>query len=451
MKDLLDVGLCIFVALGAYLAVPTKVREKWLPIAFAYLLFWNGGGCIFVGMLNRFVYQICWLANLLAMGVVLSDFRLSLFVKNGALGAFLLFLGYYTIAGLCGEGATSELVAYHFRIFRMVVIGLIIGIWTRRVPDGFARLLKTVTIAIFVLSLLYIRYGSWSASAMLDNRGRMVVDASQLIGDESQIKGVFNVNRFALLTTMLLSYIVLLLMNITIERAKRFYKIAGVFCCLVLSIVCIKTGSRNGGAGLIALAWYFLFGTGKLDIGKKMLFAISIGVALSVMVAVFMSGNELRIFQFQTEMEKGGAFEDMGTGRGSLFLNIYNGMTHSERVFGKGVVWYYVPVTGQRLANNAHSMYFDIIIHSGWVGFSLFVLFCVAFLVSARRSGGRKNVAILFWLVWILTGIGEAANIAPSAGYAKYGLGIALAMCSKRRFGNEMEWESGVRHPIWGA
>lgn len=447
MKDLLDVGLSVFLALGVCFTVPEKERDKWLPIAFSYLLFWNGGGNIFVGMINTTIYRICWLFNILSMGVVLSGFRISYFTRNGALGVFLLFLGYYTIAGLWGEGGTGELIAYHFRIFRMVAIGLIMGMWMRREPDGFARLLKTATIAIFFLSLLYVRYSNWSASAMLDHGGRMVVDTSQFVGDESQIAGVFNVNRFALLTTMLLPYVFLFLMNVPGGRTKRFYKIAGLFCCIVLSIICIKTGSRNGGVGLLVSVWYFICGSGKLKIGKKILLAISIGAALCIIVAVFMSGNELRVFKFQTEKEKGGAFEDIGTGRGSLFLNIYRGMTHSERIFGKGVVWYYVPFTGQKMANNAHSMYFDVIIHSGWVGFALFVLFCVTFLVSVSHSRGRKNIAMFFWLVWILTGIGEAANISPSSGYAKYGLGIALALCSKRRFKNDFEWERDFSHP----
>ena len=80
-------------------------------------------------------------------------------------------------------------------------------------------------------------------------------------------------------------------------------------------------------------------------------------------------------------------------------------------------------------------MYMNIFYQSGYVGLALLVLFGLYVAVcSFRRHDRFGHMAILLVTVWFLTGLGESANIFPNNGYGKFCLGIAIALCSRRRF-----------------
>jgi hypothetical protein len=90
-------------------------------------------------------------------------------------------------------------------------------------------------------------------------------------------------------------------------------------------------------------------------------------------------------------------------------------------------------------------MYMNIFYQSGYVGLALLVLFGLYVTVcSFRRHDRLGHMAILLLSVWFLTGIGESANISHSVGYSKFGLGVAIAFCSKKRFMVDA-WTSGFR------
>lgn len=431
MKDLIDIALCLIGAVITASVMDNRLRNRLIPLSFSFLLFWNGGGTIFVGMMNVLLYQICWLLNIIAMSVLLGSLRLIYFRKNTVWVWFFVFTGWWLIAGLLGDKATlPEVIIAYFRIVRMVIVGFVVASWAMERPEGFKIVLKEATIAAFLAALLYARYGSWSnAAALEDMGGRMVVNTSELSGDAGQIRGAFNVNRFALLTTMLLPYPFLLALSGWRFKRDKLYLAMAVFAVVVLFVTDIRTGSRNGGLGLFALAWYFIFAKTRLSVGKKIALMSVLGLVMVGLVIKLMAGNELRIFKFINENEE--TFEQMGTGRGSMFMSGWTAMTPAQHITGRGIQ-YYVSDAG-RFYENCHSMYFAILLQSGIVGATLLVVFALSLFFSSSRIGPRGKVAKLFLFVWLFTGVGEGANFAPSSGYAKYGLGIAIALCSRRR------------------
>lgn len=442
MQELIDVYFSLAMALVCGMIIRPATRNKWTPAMFAYMLWWYLGGNIFAGMMSVTIYRILWLLQFVPMSFLLSGFRIWQWRTNGAATAFLVFFFWFFISAFWGEGSVGEIVRLHFKILRMVVVGVAVGSWAISTQNGFVRLIKAVTIAAFVTALFYVRYGNWSAATMAHAQGRMVFDTSAMVGDEEQIRGVFNVNRFALLGTAMLPFPFFFMLESWRIKNENRLKWMAVVSVLVLTMVVLKTGSRNGGLGLLPLAWYFVFAKTTLKGPKKIAIMIGLSIVMLGLGVKLMQGSELRVFKFKEDV---GAFEEVGTGRGRFIVNWYERMSGQQHVVGMGVPWGERLENGSRSPMNCHSMYLNIFVQSGYVGLALLCLFWMYSTIRLLRRHDRLgHIAILLVAVWFLTGSGEAANISPSAGYSKFGLGVALAFCSKKRFMVDA-WTSGFR------
>lgn len=433
MKEFINIYGCLALAFVFGMLIRPAARDKWTPFMFAYMLWWYVAGSTFTVMMHLRLYQVLWLMQFVPMAFLLSGFRPSQWRNNGAITGFIVFFTWFFLTALWGEGNLMEVLKVHFGILRMVVIGIVVGSWVLSKPDGLMRLLRAVSIAAFFAALLYAKYGSWSATALADAGGRMVVDTSELVGDADQIAGAFNVNRFALLGTVILPFPFLFMLENWRIKKEKLLKCVAIVSILILTLVVIKTGSRNGGAGLLPLVWYFVFAKTSLKGPKKIAIMLVFSIAMTGLVFKVMQGNELRVFKF-TE-EKGTTIYEIGTGRGAIFANWYNGMKDFQHAVGAGVPWGELREDGTRRLANCHSMYMNIFVQSGYVGLVLLGLFGLSVVIcSFRRHDRFGRVAILLVTVWFLTGLGEAANIFPENGYGKFCLGIAIALCSRRKF-----------------
>lgn len=74
-------------------------------------------------------------------------------------------------------------------------------------------------------------------------------------------------------------------------------------------------------------------------------------------------------------------------------------------------------------------MYVNIYVQSGLVGLALIFLFYASAVIFRRwMSLEYRGLALTFITVWILTGLGESANLAASSNIS-YFLGVGIAYC----------------------
>ena len=437
MKEFINIYGCIAIAFVFGMLIRPAVRDKWTPFMFAYMLWWYVAGNTFTVMMHIRLYQVLWLMQFVPMSFFLSGIRLWQWRNNGAITGFLVFFTWFFLTAFWGEGSLMEILKVNFGILRMVVIGVVVGSWVISKPDGLMRLLRAVSIAAFFAALLYAKYGSWSATALADAGGRMVVDTSELVGEADQIAGVFNVNRFALLGTVILPFPFLFMLENWRIKKEKLLKCVAIVSILILTLVVVKTGSRNGGAGLLPMVWYLVFAKTSLKGPKKIAIMVVFSIVMAGLVFKVMQGNELRVFKFKEEKET--SIYELGTGRGAMIVEWYERMSGLQHVVGAGIPWGAFLDDGTRTPMNCHSMYTNIFVQSGYLGlvllglFGLYVVTC-----SLIRHDRFGRMAILLVTVWFLTGLGEAANIFHNNGYGKFCLGIAIALCSRKKFQTEV-------------
>lgn len=410
-------------------AVPQRVRDKWLPMVFAFVLWSDATGRLFSA--NGISYYASFFVTFIGYAFLLSDLRLLELRRNSVWLAFAVFFGWFMVAAIFGE---KTVLGEKFACIqlRTVLCGLAMAAWALRAPGNMERLIRWATFAATFSALQFAKYGSWNAAQLADEGGRLVID--------SETTGIStNVNRIALIATAILGFPVAYLLHRWNWKKENLVKGVAVVSLLVISLVIIKTGSRNGGLALLAVVGYFLFGRTNIKNYQKVLILAAASVAMFVAIHKFIGNIEMRTFQFVTQEES--ARGTYGTGRLEFYKSIYDGMTPIQKLIGAGVpAEFLVEVGGWHIANR-HSMYMQIFNQSGYVGILLLFVLSIRIYLISRKGGSVGAMGLFFFAIWMLTGVGEASNMI--AGIGNYGLGIGIALCGGARYYNRQlqQWQ----------
>lgn len=409
-------------------AVPQRVRDKWLPMVFAFVLWSDATGRLFFA--NGISYYASFFVTFIGYAFLLSDLRMLELRRNSVWLAFAVFFGWFMVAAIFGE---KTVLGEKFACIqlRTVLCGLAVAAWTLRTPGNMERLIRWATFAAAFSALQFAKYGSWSAAQLADEGGRLVLDAEKT--------GIStNINRIALIATAILGFPVAYLLHRWNRKKEKVVKVIAALALLVISLVIIKTGSRNGGLALLAVVGYFLFGRTNIKKYQKVLILAAASVAMFVAIYKFIGNIEMRTFQFVTQEESARGI--YGTGRLEFYKSIYDGMTPIQKLIGAGVPAEFLVEGGWHIANR-HSMYMQIFNQSGYVGILLLFVLSIRIYIISRKGGSVGAMGLFFFAVWMLTGVGESSNMI--AGIGNYGLGIGIALCGGARYYNRQlqQWQ----------
>lgn len=414
-------------------AVPQRVRDKWFPMVFAFVLWSDATGRLFFA--SGISYYASFFVTFIGYAFLLSDLRILELRRNNVWLAFAVFFGWFMLAAAFGE---QTLVGEKFACIqlRTVLCGFAVAAWALRVPGNMERLIRWATFSAALSALQFAKYGSWSAAQLADEGGRLVIDA--------ETTGIStNVNRIALIATAIIGFPVAYLLHRWNWKKEKVVKGIAAAALLVISLVIIKTGSRNGGLALLAVVGYFLFGRTNIKNYQKVLILVAASVAMFVAIQKFIGNTEMRTFQLVTQVESDRGI--YGTGRLEFYKSVYDSMTPVQKLIGAGVPAEFLVEAGGWHIANRHSMYMQIFNQSGYVGIILLFVFSIRIYLVSRNGGSIAAMGVFFFGIWLLTGVGEASNMI--AGIGNYGLGIGIALCGGARFYNRqvLQWQ------WWGA
>ena len=247
--------------------------------------------------------------------------------------------------------------------------------------------MRWATFAVALSALQFVRYGSWSAVQLADEGGRLVLDA--------ETTGIStNINRIALIATAIIGFPVAYFLHKWDWKKEKVVKVVAVISVLVISLVIIKTGSRNGGLALLAVAGYFLLGRTNIKMCQKVLILVVASVAMVFAIHKFIGKTEMRTFQFVTQAESERGI--YGTGRLEFYKDIYNRMTPIQKLVGAGVpAEFLVEIGGWHIANR-HSMYMQILNQAGHIGLLLLIVFFIRIYFASRKGGAIGAMGFFF-------------------------------------------------------
>lgn len=335
----------------------------------------------------------------------------------------IVFTGFFPLQGACG---------YLTEFVTTFAAGYFLAMWICRTEGS----LKNVLIAVLCAALLAIAYslqhGGLDAS-LLDEQGRAGLDVSLLDEGVDQ-----NVNHVALSMTCFLPFLLVLMLKGYRGMFVKSARILAGFAFVVVTLIVIRTGSRNGALAFVPCVWYFFHATKRRG-GKFAKLMIGVCVLISVMVgvAVVMRGSDhLRAFNFSISSGYGDtALERLSTGRTHIYENVWHAMSPMERVFGRGAaLWdkFYDTETGEVIkvtkvnTGNLHSMYVVIFLRSGFVGSFLFLSFLMTVIRWGFRLGDRGKMALLFIGLWLATGVGEGWGMIGGTSAVLAGIGMGF-------------------------
>lgn len=411
---------------------PQRTRDKWLPIVFAYVIWSDSTGRFFAG--NSIIYYSSFFLAFVAYAFLLSDLRQMELRRNNVWKAFLVFFIWFMISTLFGDYILIGLKAPILQL-RIVLGGFAVMAWGMRNPQNMERVFRWTTLATVLCALQFAKYGSWSAAELADAEGRMVIDAVSTGIDA-------NVNGIALTVTAILGFPAIYLLHQWDWKREKIIKYGSIVALLILSLVLIRTGSRNGGLALVALVGYYLFGKTNIKMYQKVLLLVVVSIALAFLLSKVVGDVEIRTFRFisQEEVDRG----NYGSGRTEFYKRLYNDMTPVQRILGQGAPVEMLYSAGVRHIANCHSIYMQVLKQSGWVG--IFLMLCFIFYCGfvGCKGGMIGAMGLLFFSIWVLTGVGESSNM--GGGYGNYGLGFAIALCGGARFYNRNA-QMRSRHP----
>lgn len=414
---------------------PQRTRDKWLPIVFAYVIWSDSTGRFFAG--NAIIYYSSFFLAFIAYAFLLCDLHQMELRRNNVWKVFLVFFIWFMVATLFGDYILLGLKATILQL-RIVLGGFAVMAWGMRNPQNMERVFRWTTLAATLCALQFAKYGSWSAAELADAEGRMVLDAVSTGIDA-------NVNGIALTVSAILGFPAIYLLHKWDWKREKIIKYGSIVALLTLSLVLIRTGSRNGGLALVALVGYYLFGKTNIKIYQKMLLLVVVSIALAFLLSKVVGDVEIRAFRFisQEEVDRG----NYGSGRTEFYKRLYNDMTPLQKVVGEGAPIEVLASTGIRHIANCHSMYMQVLKQSGWVGVALLLFFIFYCSFVGRKGGVIGTMGLLFFSIWVLTGVGEASNM--TGGYGNYGLGFAIALCGGARYYNRNFRMQTKRKPIY--
>ncbi len=420
---LLRIAIILAMSLILKYTLSQKLRDMLIPWCFFGML---AHGCV-VPFISGFVHFVVLCCYFIEMAILLDGCNLKYFQRNPPMTAFLVFWGYLMLSSLWSDDVYVAFTWWVGCLFELVLAGYFLGIWILRTPDGLRRLFTPLALAGILILYNYFKYGF---TETIDASGRGVLDEDML--DEGL--GT-NVNQIGLmLAPVVSSLVVMLMVRVSRNKWQQIVKLAAIITLLLTAYLLLRTGSRNACLVFFPCV-YFIYKSIRFT-GKKaqtlFLFGI-VGVGLAILVKVFMmsESNMLRAFTF---WESGNSFDvyQASSGRWYEFEMYLSKMSGIDWLIGAGTEVYKVE-TGQKVVGGCLSTYVTLLRFSGLIGLMLLGIYFLVMLHSARRSGFIGQVALLFFMTWVVTGIAEGKGV--RRGFSLRLLqGVSLALCSKIPF-----------------
>ena len=415
---------CVFKAM-----LPKKVHDALVPWCFAGQLVHS---CFtpFLSGTGHFLFLCLYFIE---MAILLDGFNVNYFKKNPSFAAFMAFWSYLMLTSLWCDNMYIGFTWFLGGLFELVLVGYFTGIWVLRTPDGLRRLLTPISIIGMVAAFFYFKYG-FATELSSDGRGR--IDMQML--DEGL--GT-NVNQIGLSLAPIVSVImVMLCAKLPPGRKSIWVRFLAICTFMLTSYLLIRTGSRNACLIFVPCS-YFMYKalrfTGKK--AKNLFLFGTIAIAVFLVVRVFI-GSEfggIRAFTFRDES---GTFDlqYVSSGRWSEFEMYLSPMSGVDWIIGTGPEITNNPLTGTSVGG-CLSVYVTLLRFTGVCGLGLLTVYFLIMLNSVNRASFYGQVAILFFMVWVVTGIAEGTGI--RRGHSIRMLqGVSLALCSKLQFRRNHEW-----------
>ena len=135
-----------------------------------------------------------------------------------------------------------------------------------------------------------------------------------------------------------------------------------------------------------------------------------------------------------TLMEFGGKFDLQyaSSGRWTEFERYLSGMSGADWLIGQGAEIIKDPQTGSHVGG-CLSVYVTLLRFVGVFGLVLLAIYFFVMFRSVKRSGLYGQVALLFFMTWVVTGIAEGQGIRRGQA-VRLLQGVSLALCSKLQF-----------------
>lgn len=412
------------------LMLTKKMRDILVPWCFAGQLVHS----CFTPFLGGVIHFLLLCLYFIEVAILLDGFNINYFKKNPPFTAFMAFWGYLTLTSLWCDDVYLGVTWWLGCLFELVLVGYFTGIWVLRTPDGLRRLLTPIAIVGVFSAYFYFKYGF---TTELDASGRGMLDRSLLDEDMGT-----NVNQIGLsLAPIVASIMVMLLLRMPFATKYKVVKVLSIVTFLVVSYLLIRTGSRNASLVFLPCA-YFAFKALRFTGRKaKTLFVLGmVGMTIVLGARIFMrsESGSVRAFTF---MESGGRFdlEYASSGRWTEFERYLSRMSGVDWLTGQGAEIIKDPQTGNHVGG-CLSVYVTLLRFAGVLGLTLLAIYFLVMLRSVKRSGLYGQVALLFFMTWVVTGIAEGQGIRRGQA-VRLLQGVSLALCSKLQFNrNDEMW-----------
>ena len=417
----------VFVVCGFFIVcllwrqlAPPALRSKLIPWALAVLLMNLTCGAFYWGPF-RAIYAF---SNFIAYAIMCDGLWLGKKGRNAAWTAFLTFFAYLSISTLFGYYPFEGLVYWAHILLTSFCCGYYVARWMVRTEGAVTRLTLAVACVSVVILYLYWKHGAMMAVDEQFGGLRGGFEESTLA------EGVVaNVNGIA---GAMLSCALFLVLGIAQQANTKLKKILKIVCALEMvlaMIVLVRAGSRGALIGFVPVAWYYLFPKlRKAKVGRRVVLAIILLVAIGLCVRRIMGSSELRVFDFKVHADTyATAADSLTTGRMTMWEKNVARMDSVEKLVGAGMfIECKSRETGRVAAGNAHSLYMTIFYNSGFMGLLFLLIFLVTSVTMGLRMRNRGHMALMFIGAWMLTGLGESAGMTGTFYGVLCGFGIGL-------------------------
>lgn len=418
--------------------ISDKVRNKITPYVFAFSVAAPSFGTALQGL----PAVICIALGYLSRAFLLDGCQFRWMRNNPIVGALVVLWLYMMSSMMFGDFSGYAFAYYLYVFFDSVMVGYFVGMWVLRNPGEWARLLRILTVAAAICLVFYTFHGVFSTSLAEEMGGGRATISVEKDGELV----VSNQNYVGLLVVALLPYPFLLIMGRHSDYAKHAWiKFVAYITFILMAAALVRTGSRNASLGLLPILAYLFFAKTALDRSKKM--ALRVAIVISVLVTLAFSTGALDKLRIITAASESG---DITSGRLDSFIVKLYGSTETQKWFGRGCLYdlRFYEELGLKTPpmSNGHSMYFQILYQSGYVGvFLLFVLISAVW-IRSKGMGTRGHLIRLLFFIWAFCGVAESMPLLQE-GVFKPLMGMALAFCTKLRLPGMYQIEGASPYP----
>lgn len=404
-----------------------RLRELLTPWVFAIYVFC---ACAYRFVLTPApLHFLIIIVYYLSIAFLLNGFRMRSLWRNKVMWAFVPFILYQFFAFRWGMYTKACTYQWIYVLLYSYAPGYCVATWIMEREDGMARLLKPMAWAVSLLALVFLAFGAL--------KGDFSADRRVALGSSYGESGNLNVNAIALIMDFVIMWIMAFLpmafqLRLSVRRRLNvLLKVMFAFGSFVTIVVLLKTGSRNGFLALVPAVYYMTFCFKGISVVKKIGMMTFLLLAMAAMVIVGGSNvSQLRVFNYEADM-KG----DITNGRSAFHLRVIDGLRSDEKIWGIGslVGDFDIDLLGMA---NGHSVYFQILVQTGYIGSVLFVFgfLCMCVMLFFRHPVDSVNwraLGLAFVCAWVFTGIGESVNYMNDLPSPKAAFGFALAICGQ--------------------